>query len=341
MFTQIKRLAKKSKPLVVAYYIYDDWRTRRNFEKGDVQTRSGSTHSKKTLQESLEYINVVFDDYVNYSGITPEHILDKQVLEVGPGDNFGVALKFLASGAKRVVCLDKFYSKRDPERQAEIYSALRRRFEGSERDRFDAGMNTGGGVLNADKVRYVYGVGIEDASGLFEAGCFDFIVSRAVTEHLYDLDAAFNSMDKLLAPDGYMIHAIDLRDHGMFTDGGMDPLTFLTVPDGVYHRMSYNSGRPNRQLIGYYRAKMAEMGYGSKIFITHLLGVEEMILPHMELSKLNGGHIKAALPRINKMRPSLQPRYRKMSDEDLMVQGIFLVARKPASNPSDTNGSGG
>ncbi|MGA2192996.1 MAG: hypothetical protein ABSG42_06445, partial [Nitrospirota bacterium] len=124
MFTQIKRLAKKSKPLVVAYYIYDDWRTRRNFEKGDVQTRSGSTHSKKTLQESLEYINVVFDDYVNYSGITPEHILDKQVLEVGPGDNFGVALKFLASGAKRVVCLDKFYSKRDPERQAEIYSAL-------------------------------------------------------------------------------------------------------------------------------------------------------------------------------------------------------------------------
>jgi hypothetical protein len=36
---------------------------------------------------------------------------DKRVLEIGPGGNAGVALKFLLAGAKQVVCLDKFYSK--------------------------------------------------------------------------------------------------------------------------------------------------------------------------------------------------------------------------------------
>ena len=46
-------------------------------------------------------------------------------MEIGHGDNLGVALRFLAAGAAEVICLDKFYSKRDPERQREIYLALR------------------------------------------------------------------------------------------------------------------------------------------------------------------------------------------------------------------------
>ncbi|MGI8731735.1 MAG: hypothetical protein ACR2LM_00335 [Pyrinomonadaceae bacterium] len=46
-----------------------------------------------------------------------------KVFELGFGDNVGVALKFIAAGATKVVCLDKFYSKRNLEQQRKIYLA--------------------------------------------------------------------------------------------------------------------------------------------------------------------------------------------------------------------------
>jgi hypothetical protein len=32
---------------------------------------------------------------------------------------------------------------------------------------------------------------------------------------------------------------------------------------------------------------------------------------------------------VREVRPRLNPRYRDLSDEDLMVAGIFIIARKP------------
>ena len=255
----------------------------------------------------------------------------KRVLEIGPGDNFGVALKFLIAGAKQVVCLDKFFSKRDPEQQYKIYQALREHLNGDEIQNFNRVINLDSGRIEIDsqKLSYVYGTGIEKAEKILEPESFDFIVSRAVLEHVYDTDAAFSVMNRLLIRGGYMIHKIDFRDHGMFSGGGLHPLTFLTIPDSVYRLMTHDSGKPNRRFINYYRQKMLELGYDTKILITHIVGFEGEILPHKDKIMFGVDYSDRTISLLNEIRTNLQYRFRNMSDEDLMIAGIFLIARKP------------
>jgi hypothetical protein len=54
-----------------------------------------------TLSDSLSYINNVFEGYLKYAGISTPDFQDKKILEISPGDNLGVALKFLAAGATK------------------------------------------------------------------------------------------------------------------------------------------------------------------------------------------------------------------------------------------------
>ena len=101
MLTRIRRLAKRSKTILIAYSIYDNWCTRKRFKSGHIVRPIGSEAT-----DSLDYVNRVFS--FKYSGISVDSLQDKNVLEVGPGGNLGIALKFLAAGARQVVCIDKF-----------------------------------------------------------------------------------------------------------------------------------------------------------------------------------------------------------------------------------------
>src|SRR5437867_2359472 len=112
MFIRLKQWAKRSKTFLILYMIYDNWRRKRQFKSGNIVGSSGAIETE--VSDSLDYINRTFDDYLKYSGLSTRSFQDKRVLEVGPGDNLGVALKFLAAGAGQVVCIDKFFSKCDP-----------------------------------------------------------------------------------------------------------------------------------------------------------------------------------------------------------------------------------
>ena len=330
MIKQLKRFAKKSKLLIIAFNIYNNWRIKKQFNSGKLEISSGSTHLSRTLSESLGYIDDVFENYLRHSCISTEMLRAKRILEIGPGDNFGVALKFLAAGAAHVVCLDKFYSKRAPEQQYKIYQALREKLDDGSRHRFDEAINLSSGIeINPEKLRYICGTGIEKAEELFDPEIFDLIISNAVIEHLYNTDAAFAAMNSLLIPGGYMMHVIDLRDHGMFSSNGMHPLTFLTIPDYVYRLMTIDSGKPNRRLISYYRKKMVDLGYDAKIFITHIIGENGEVLPHKGRIELNVDYSESTIFFINKIRSKLIDKFKNMSDEELMVSVICLIARKP------------
>src|SRR5262245_54105862 len=122
---QLKRYAKKSKTALIAHKIYENWRMKKRFSAGYLESLHGSTHSGKALSESLKYVDDQFEDYLRYSGLSANAFRGRRVFELGFGDNVGVALKFLAGGATQVVCLDKFYSKRDLGQHCEIYRALR------------------------------------------------------------------------------------------------------------------------------------------------------------------------------------------------------------------------
>jgi len=328
MSMALKKIAGQSKTLIIAHRILDNWRRRRAFKAGNTVTAYGSTHESWSLEKSVNYINLVHREYIEYSGLDPEAFRGSRILEVGPGDNFGVALKFLAGGAAKVVCLDKFYSERNVEQQTRIYQELRKQLSPDEARVFDECITLDGEiVLNEERLQYIYGHGVEEADQILEPGSFDFIVSRAVIHNVYDVERGFESMDRLLAPGGCMLHKIDMSDENMFSSRGMHPLTFLTIPEPIYYLMASDSGKPNRKLIGDYRAQVQKRGYKSKILITAVLGVGPL-MPHKEQIEQGVDFGNKTLSLINEIRPKLATPYRDRSDAELAATGIFLVATK-------------
>jgi SAM-dependent methyltransferase len=332
MVTQLKNLAKKSRALVIANNIYDNWRTRRRFQRGRIESDYGSTHGnlRFSVGESVGYVERTFQDYLTYSGLPSAAFRDRRLLELGVGDSYGVALLFLAHGARHVFCIDKFYSERDAAHERNIYLALREKLGGEERARFDDAVRLDAGIeLNPERLKSVYGTGAEDADRIPGIGAFDFIISRGVLQSVHETDAAFAAMDRLLSPGGVMMHKMDLRDLGTFINYGMHPLTHLTVPAPLYRMMVADTAKSNRRLSDYYRRKVAEYGYDASIFVTILAGQERELEPHKERPELGVDYTEETLELVRRIRPKLSAEFRALTDEDLMVSGIFMVARKP------------
>jgi SAM-dependent methyltransferase len=326
---------RRSTPLIIAFKIYQNWRIRKRLASGNIETSHGSAHRSRDLEGSLSYIDEHFNDYLNYSRLTAAQLRGRRVLELGFGDNVGVALRFLAAGVSRVVCLDKFYSERDVMRERSIYAALRERLnDDEEKKRFDEAISLTDGVkLNKNRLRCINGYDLDIAAKtLFkEDGIFDVIVSRAVIEEIYEPDNVLAAADKLLAPEGIMLHRIDFSDYGIFTSAGMHPLTFLTIPEFLYRLMASHSGIPNRRLIGYYRRKMNELGYRTTFLITKLVG-HGPVIPHKEFKELDEAVLSSPRSSVNEIRPKLGHRFKNLSDEELMVSGVFLVATKQGAD---------
>ena len=336
MSAALKQVARRSKTLIILHRIVDNWRRRRAFQSGQTTTAYGSTHEFWSLEKSVNYINLVYGEYLEYSGVTPEMFRGRNILEVGPGDNFGVALKFLTEGAKKVVSLDKFYSERNEEQQAQIYRELRKQLSPEQAAVFDESIRLEKGLeLNKNRIQYIYGHGIEEADKILEPESFHFIVSRAVLHNVYDIEQGFAAMDRLLAPGGYMAHKIDFSDENMFSSRGMHPLTFLTIPESIYRLMAKDSGKPNRRLINDYREQMRKRGYDAKLFISSIVGVGPLT-PHKQKIERGVDFGNKTVSLIDEIRPKLAAPYRKLAEEELAPAGIFLVARKPERGTKDT-----
>ena len=333
MSSALKEIAKRSKTAIIAFKTYDNWRLKQRFKNGDPEWVDGSTHLHLSIEESLAYINWQYDDYLQYGELTPDELRGKRIFELGFGDNIGVPLKFLSiCEAQQVVCLDKFYATRDEEQHRKIYLALRDTLSEEEKGRFDEVVDLSGGIqLNPERLQCIYGVDVENAPQLANVEPFDLIVSRGAVQDIYEPDAAFAAMDRMLARGGLSMHKIDLSDQKIFTNSGLHPLTFLTISEPVYRRMAIDSGRPNRKPARYYRQKMKELGYESKILITEVIGRSGMgdLMPHRETIERGPDFVESALKAVSEIRPRLRPEFRDLPDEELIFGGIFLIARKP------------
>ena len=127
-----------------------------------------------------------------------------------------------------------------------------------------------------------------------------------------------------------MTHKIDLSDYGMFSEAGMNPLTFLSIPEWVYRRMAAGSAMPNRKMIGYYRDVMTRLGYETRLFVTSIVGRGDLI-PHKERLQKGLDYGETEQQLIARIRPKLALTFASLSDEDLLVSGIFLVADRNRS----------
>jgi SAM-dependent methyltransferase len=274
---------------------------------GYIDNNSGSRHATLAVDESVAYVRQVFNDYKRYAQIEK---FKGRVAEIGPGDNCGVALLFRADGCERVDLLDRFYSPSDDARQARIYEGL---------------IGTQSPSL-FDHVNRYYGTSAAAENFFRTHGPYDLIVSRAAFEHLTHPIAAIRSMAAALENGGKMLHAVDLRDHGLFSSQFHD-LKFLEVPEWLYGRMTQASGRPNRVLVNKYREALQKAKLQFTIFVTWLSGVGE-ITPYLPYEEVPLALREKPLSYVRSVRGQFASSFRALSDEDLSVAGLFLVAEK-------------
>lgn len=329
--SRVKQLAVRWPRLLAVLLAIDDLRWGVRLRLKRFRTRSGSAHAELSLDDSIRYIETVFNDYVEFGDLQGRGV----AAELGPGDSAGVALLLRLAGYEQIDMIDRYESERDPHQQEQIYAALDARHAlGQFRigERWDARALRG--------VTYYAGQPAETyfARAAAEGRQYDLIVSRSVMEHLYDPLAALESMVDALKPGGRMIHKVDLRDHAMFTPAHPE-LTFLTIGDTLYSMMTRNSGRPNRVLLPDYRRTLGRLATEGtieyEILVTQLVGVGELSRPIRQLD-IPPGDLRDAEAEVDRVRPRFSRRFRTMSSSDLAVSGFFLKAtRRQAAAVSD------
>jgi SAM-dependent methyltransferase len=281
------------------------------------------------IAPQLARMRKVYGQYLRYSSLTPADVPGKRVLELGPGFTMSIPLLFAADGASWVVGVDKFVPFQTGPYYQHYYAKLRERLDPARQQRYDRALRLEGLTLDPAIARFVYKRELADIVNELGPESYDLIVSNAVLEEIYDPTPVLLAQGQLLRPGGAMVHMIDLRDYGMFSNRGFHPLEFLTIPDWAYRRMVEASGQPDRRLLSYYRMAAARMGYESEIYITHVLGHPDL-MPEPKREIVKGiDYTDADLRLIADIRPRLQPQFRDLPDTELLAQSIIFVARKP------------
>ena len=88
-------------------------------------------------------------------------------------------------------------------------------------------------------------------------------------------------------------------------------------------------GRSNRKLLNYYKQKLEALGYEVKVLVTDIIGRSgKGDLAPVELDALDSNHLEDALALVRGIRTQLTPEFRKLPDRELIIDGIFVVAKK-------------
>jgi SAM-dependent methyltransferase len=250
----------------------------------------------------VAYVTDVFEDYFRFSGIGQHTFEGTHVLEIGPGDSLGVALMMVGLGAKQVVCVDRFLTYRDPNKERSIMAALVDAAPPIARERMHRCLD-GDHRIVGDIIRYMPDVSIEMAAEQLGEIRFDYIVSRAVLEHVYDIDKTYACCRRLIRDGGRMIHKVDLSNHSSIE---RHPLQFLTYTERLWRLMSSNISRVNRCRWPQHRAAIEKAGF-----------VIEKFAPTKFFD----------LSQVRSIRLKLRSPFREMTDEDLSISGFFVVCR--------------
>jgi SAM-dependent methyltransferase len=229
-----------------------------------------------------------------------------KVLELGPGDFPGVAVLFIAHGAKQVTCVDRFpllsMSAFNRRALAHLVGALGKPEARRAKQAFKVHGDPESG-LNPERIRYI--VNPHGHSDLRDWA--DAIVSTAVLEHVDQLQATFEDMHHALRPGGKAVHLVDLRSHRLHRE---NPLDFLVWPEPIWQLMFSHKGAPNRARVGEYLSAVRGAG----------LEIDE-ITP-------TGRYDPEVVQAI---RPHLASRFALQTDEQLSWQAFWLVCRRSAS----------
>jgi SAM-dependent methyltransferase len=308
-----------------------------NYAKGQILHRlklrghfSGSTGLQMSVETAAAYARRVVEDYLTYGADgRAERLEGKHILEVGPGDNLGVALILLAKGAGTVTCVDGFAPSHDDAHNSRIYHAIYMSLSPEEQARVqDVIQVKPDGTASVAGARLIsrYDVPMDAPVNPLPSKSFDIVISRAVLEHLRDLDQGWRNMVDCLTDRGEMWHKVDFRCHDFFSE--IHPLYFLTVPQRLWEFLSQPDPTLNRRRLPTYRTFASRDFREVDCYITHIFSKQEFF-PHVKLLVEGVHYDQHHLDMLEAIRPHLIEDFSHASDEELLVTGIFLIVRDP------------
>jgi hypothetical protein len=283
------------------------------------RTRAGSTHASIDFDESLKYVTRVFDDYRIVAGVDR---FQGKIAEIGSGDSCGVALMFLAHGCEHIDLIDRFFSPRNDSRQREINRIIVSQHP-------ELGSRCINDIYSESSFhgleRY-YGENAAAETFFRNHNEYSAVVSRAVFEHLYDPLAAIALSAKALVSGGIMVHFVDCRDHGLFSTH-FHELKFLELPALLYSPLKWR-GNPNRIRLSSYVQALKQAPVEYSIYVRHLAGVSIELPECTAFDQIDKSLLAESYSYVRSVRRRLARPFSQMDDQDLMVQGFAIYARR-------------
>lgn len=264
------------------------------------------------------------------NGAMPSLGVPRTVAELGPGDSVGIGLAALLSGAEKYFAFDvvayqdltrnlavfdelvQMFGRRDPIPNDGDLTGVRPRITqtgfpsallGEDRLRASLDPARVRGLRESLQKTGATGAPIVyrapwTGDATIEAGSVDFIFSQAVLEHVVDLDSVYAAMRRWIAPGGAMSHQIDYRCHGKAKQWNghwaYGDLAWRTI---VGRRPYLLNRQPH------------------SVQMRHLREARFDVLHEVPETDSHG------ISRAN-----LSPRFRGMSDADLVTCGAYVLA---------------
>ncbi len=263
------------------------WLTRETGRGGELSSPSElETYSEMVItdyQNMLEKTGVDFNDWIK----------EKIVLEYGPGDFLGAPLLFIAKGAKRVCCTDRFPLLNDEKYQSHYDLIIDKHF----RSDLDKKWKD---IINKD---IMYSSSLDGTIELQDK--VDLIISRAVLEHCNDLPKTFESMDRNLKSGGFIVHKVDLTSH---SEHYQNEFEFLCYSKLQWRMMTSFKGLPNR--------------FRRNTYLELLDKYNFKLLYSKSVNDFSSDELSRA-------KDELSDEFRNLDEKDLFCSDFFFIAQKP------------
>lgn len=251
--------------------------------------------------------NVVrrWTDYLEKYQVGASNMVNKNILELGPGADLGVGLITLAEGAKNYYSLDVhnlikstpavIYGKLFEYLESIGYSKTQVNELQNQFEKFNKG--------KMDRLNFLCRKDF-DAS-VFKDKNIDMVVSNAAFQQFDDPAKTIRQVSKVVSSGAYFVSLIDLGTHTRFIKS-RDPLNIYRYPNSIYNLLRF-SGSPNRMRPIEYKKALEKNGWTNvKIF------------PRLQLEK----------DYLGKVNSTLHPKFRIEENNIQCLTAVVCATKK-------------
>ena len=209
---------------------------------------------------SANYDITVVDNWLCHltAYATTSSVMNKSILELGPGSDLGTGLYLLSKQASQYVAID--VNNMAPHAPRELYEALFNLIAARGQVDIDSlrqelRMAQDG---RGRRLRFVLSPEF-DLSSSVPRGSIDLVFSQAAFEHFDDIDAFLRHLEVVTRPGAILIAEVDLCTHSRWIRD-KDELNIYRYSDWIYNLLRF-SGSPNRVRPYQYRDALERFGW--------------------------------------------------------------------------------